>query len=160
MPRASGQLELVPQPTTKSLAMRQLDRILRIVACKDVVITFVGESGTGKEILARRTHELSRRTGPFIPINCAAIPEALFESELFGHEKGAFTGAGERTRGKIERPMAARSSSTRSARCRSACKRSFFASSKIASSCVSVGRTRSPSTFDSSQRRCGRSRRR
>ncbi len=102
MPRASGQLELVPQPTTKSLAMRQLDRILRIVACKDVVITFVGESGTGKEILARRTHELSRRTGPFIPMNCAAIPEALFESELFGHEKGAFTGAGERTRGKIE----------------------------------------------------------
>jgi DNA-binding NtrC family response regulator len=102
MPRATGLMELVPQPATRSLAMRRLDRVLRVVASKDVVITLVGESGSGKEILARRAHELSRRTGPFILVNCAAIPEALFESELFGHEKGAFTGAGERTRGKIE----------------------------------------------------------
>ena len=87
----------------ESPAMRQLDRIVRTVATKDVGVTLVGESGTGKEILARRVHDLShRRTGPFIPINCAAIPEALFESELFGHEKGAFTGASERARGKIE----------------------------------------------------------
>jgi len=83
--------------------MRALDRIIRIIAAKDVVVTFNGESGTGKEVLARRLHELShRRSGPFVPINCAAIPEALFESELFGHEKGAFTGASERTMGKIE----------------------------------------------------------
>jgi DNA-binding NtrC family response regulator len=83
--------------------MRKLDRVVRIVAAKDVGITLVGESGTGKEILARRVHELSqRRTGPFIPINCAAIPEQLFESELFGHEKGAFTGASERAYGKVE----------------------------------------------------------
>jgi DNA-binding NtrC family response regulator len=83
--------------------MRQLDRIVRVVADKDVVVTLVGESGTGKEVLARRVHELSaRRAGPFVPINCAAIPEALFESELFGHEKGAFTGATDRARGKIE----------------------------------------------------------
>ncbi len=87
----------------QSSAMRKLDRLVRIVATKDVAATLVGESGTGKEVLARRLHDLSeRRTGPFIPINCAAIPEPLFESELFGHEKGAFTGASERARGKIE----------------------------------------------------------
>jgi transcriptional regulator with PAS, ATPase and Fis domain len=68
-----------------------------------VVITLIGESGTGKEILARRIHELSaRRRGPFVPINCAAIPETLFESELYGHERGAFTGAVDRAKGKIE----------------------------------------------------------
>jgi transcriptional regulator with PAS, ATPase and Fis domain len=83
--------------------MRRLDRLLRTVAVKDVTVTFIGESGTGKEIFARRVHELSnRRTGPFIPVNCAAIPEALFESELFGHERGAFTGATDRAKGKVE----------------------------------------------------------
>ncbi len=83
--------------------MRQLDRVVRLIAAKDVVVTFIGESGTGKEVLARRIHDLShRRHGPFVPINCAAIPEGLFESELFGHEKGAFTGASDRARGKIE----------------------------------------------------------
>jgi transcriptional regulator with PAS, ATPase and Fis domain len=73
------------------------------VAPKEVLVTLIGESGTGKEVLARRVHELSeRRRGPYIPINCAAIPESLFESEIFGHEKGAFTGASDRARGKIE----------------------------------------------------------
>jgi DNA-binding NtrC family response regulator len=86
-----------------SVAMRQLDRTLRTVAPKDVTVTLTGESGSGKEVLARRLHELSaRRGGPFVPINCAAIPDSLFESELFGHEKGAFTGASERAHGKIE----------------------------------------------------------
>jgi DNA-binding NtrC family response regulator len=83
--------------------MRSVDRVLRVVAPKDVGITLIGESGTGKEVLARRVHDLSkRRTGPFVPINCAAIPESLFESELFGHERGAFTGANERAHGKVE----------------------------------------------------------
>ena len=83
--------------------MRKLDRVIRTVADKQVMLTFVGESGVGKEVLARRAHDLSdRRNGPFVPINCAAIPEALFESELFGHERGAFTGASERARGKVE----------------------------------------------------------
>jgi DNA-binding NtrC family response regulator len=91
------------EPVLRSPAMRRLDRMLRAVAPKEVGISLVGESGTGKEILARRIHELSRRrAGPFIPINCAAVPESLFESELFGHEKGAFTGATERMKGKIE----------------------------------------------------------
>jgi transcriptional regulator with PAS, ATPase and Fis domain len=87
----------------RSAAMRRVEQTLRMVAAKEVLITLIGESGTGKEILARRTHELSkRRSGPFIPVNCAAIPEALFESEFFGHERGAFTGANERTKGKVE----------------------------------------------------------
>ena len=68
--------------------MRQLDRTLRLIADKDVVITLSGESGTGKEILARRVHELSsRRAQPFVPINCGAIPENLFESELIWARK-------------------------------------------------------------------------
>ena len=87
----------------RSSAMKKLDQVLRAVAAKDVTLTLIGESGSGKEVLARRAHELSERhKGPFVPINCAAIPDALFESELFGHERGAFTGATERGRGKIE----------------------------------------------------------
>jgi transcriptional regulator with PAS, ATPase and Fis domain len=86
-----------------SRAMRQVDAVLRSVAKKEVTLTFVGESGTGKEVLARRVHDLSdRRRGPFVPINCAAIPESLFETELFGHERGAFTGATDLVRGKVE----------------------------------------------------------
>ncbi|WP_394827234.1 sigma-54 interaction domain-containing protein [Pendulispora albinea] len=103
MPRSKRQLDVVLQPVLRSAAMRNLDRIIRKVADKDVIVTFIGESGTGKEVLARRIHDRSARCrGPFIPINCAAIPEALFESELFGHEKGAFTGANDRARGKVE----------------------------------------------------------
>jgi DNA-binding NtrC family response regulator len=86
-----------------SPVMQSFERMLRAVASKDVTVTFVGESGAGKEVMARRLHDLSRRRGgPFVPINCAAIPDALFESELFGHERGAFTGAAERGLGKVE----------------------------------------------------------
>jgi transcriptional regulator with PAS, ATPase and Fis domain len=96
------QLDVVFEPVMRSASMRRLDEILKVIAVKDVTVTLIGESGTGKEILARRVHELSeRRKGPFVPINCAAIPETLFESELFGHERGAFTGAMERSKGKI-----------------------------------------------------------
>ena len=94
---------IVLEPVMRSPVMRSFDRVLRAVASKDVTVTFVGESGSGKEVMARRLHDLSsRRGGPFVPINCAAIPEALFESELFGHERGAFTGATERGSGKVE----------------------------------------------------------
>src|SRR3954467_1730830 len=103
MPASKRQIDVVLEPAMRSPAMRSLDRVLRAVAPKDVGITLIGESGTGKEVLARRVHDLSkRRTGPFVPINCAAIPEALFESELFGHERGAYTSANERSTGKIE----------------------------------------------------------
>ena len=103
MPSVKRQRDVVFEPILRSTAMREVDRVIRAVAAKDVGISLVGESGAGKEVLARRVHELSRRrAGPFVPINCAAIPEALFESELFGHERGAFTGASERARGKIE----------------------------------------------------------
>lgn len=86
-----------------SPVMKSFDRFLRAVSVKEVTVTFAGESGSGKEVMARRLHEMSpRRGGPFVPINCAAIPEALFESELFGHERGAYTSANERSTGKIE----------------------------------------------------------
>ena len=91
------------EPILTSSAMKKVDHVIRLVAAKEVILTFIGESGTGKEVLARRAHELSeRRRGPFVPINCAAIPESLFESELFGHERGAFTGASERAQGKVQ----------------------------------------------------------
>jgi transcriptional regulator with PAS, ATPase and Fis domain len=103
MPKAKRQPDIVLSPVMRSQAMKKLDQVLRAVAPKDVALTLIGESGTGKEVLARRAHELSeRRRSPFIPINCAAIPDALFESELFGHERGAFTGASQRARGKVE----------------------------------------------------------
>ena len=103
VPGSKRQIDVVLEPVMQSAAMRQLDRVVQTIATKDVIVTFLGESGTGKEVFARRLHDLSdRHAAPFVPINCAAIPEALFESELFGHEKGAFTGASDRARGKIE----------------------------------------------------------
>jgi two-component system NtrC family response regulator len=73
------------------------------VAPSEVTALLLGESGTGKELFARALHQLSAyKDGPFVAVNCAAIPESLLESELFGYEKGAFTGALKQTRGKIE----------------------------------------------------------
>jgi two-component system NtrC family response regulator len=84
-------------------AMRKVCRMVEKVAPTDVSVLILGESGTGKELVARAVHATSnRKAGRFIAINCAAIPEQLLESELFGYEKGAFTGAAKQTIGKIE----------------------------------------------------------
>jgi two-component system, NtrC family, response regulator len=83
--------------------MMKVCRTIEKVAPTDATTLLLGESGTGKEVMARCLHRLSNRAeGAFVAINCAAIPEALLESELFGHEKGAFTGASQQRKGKIE----------------------------------------------------------
>lgn len=84
-------------------AMQEVFNTIRKVSGTDVPVLILGESGTGKEIVARALHEGSlRKKGAFVPINCGAIPENLLESELFGHERGAFTGAHGRVMGKVE----------------------------------------------------------
>ena len=97
----------VPSPikgiVASDSAMMKVCRDVEKLAPANVAVLLLGESGTGKEALARALHDLSPRARqPFIAINCGAIPEALLESELFGHERGAFTGAVKQTLGKIE----------------------------------------------------------
>lgn len=87
----------------QTAGMQEVYKAIGRVASLDVPVLILGESGTGKELVARAIYQHStRRTGPFLAINCAAIPEGLLESELFGHEKGAFTGADRRRIGKFE----------------------------------------------------------
>lgn len=93
----------LPGLITGNRRLREIAEQIARLARTDVSVLIRGESGTGKELLSRGVHSLSRRAkGPFIAINCAAIPENLLESELFGHEKGAFTGAHKTTIGKVE----------------------------------------------------------
>jgi two-component system nitrogen regulation response regulator NtrX len=89
--------------TGKSLPIMEIKEMISIVAPTNAWILIMGENGTGKELVARSLHRQSRRAGkPFIEVNCAAIPEDLIESELFGHERGAFTGATMKKRGKFD----------------------------------------------------------
>ena len=89
--------------TGESAAVRQLRETIERVAPTQATVLITGENGTGKELVARAIHHLSpRNTRPLVEVNCAAIPEDLIESELFGHEKGAFTGANERRRGRFD----------------------------------------------------------
>jgi len=84
-------------------SMHQLRDLVKRIACHDISVLVTGESGTGKELVAESLHLLSdRRDRPFVSVDCAALPEPLIESELFGHEKGAFTGARERKIGRFE----------------------------------------------------------
>jgi two-component system, NtrC family, nitrogen regulation response regulator GlnG len=87
----------------RSPAMQDVYRVIARLMGTDLTVTIIGESGTGKELAARALHNYGkRRNGPFVPINMAAIPRELIESELFGHEKGAFTGASQRSMGRFE----------------------------------------------------------
>ena len=87
----------------RSAQMQEVMRLIGMVAPSSASVLITGESGTGKELAARTLHELSpRHANPFVAVNCAAIPESLMESEIFGHEKGAFTGAVERRIGCFE----------------------------------------------------------
>ncbi|MEL6338146.1 MAG: sigma 54-interacting transcriptional regulator, partial [Pseudomonadota bacterium] len=87
----------------RSPAMQEVYRVLARLMNTDLSVMVTGESGTGKELVARALHNFGRRSrGPFVAINMAAIPRELIESELFGHEKGAFTGATERATGRFE----------------------------------------------------------
>ncbi|MDN5870934.1 MAG: sigma 54-interacting transcriptional regulator, partial [Nitrococcus sp.] len=93
----------VPRLVGGSDAMQRVRRLIEQVAGSDATVLILGESGTGKEIVARQIHVQSkRRQQGFVPINCGAIPTELLESELFGHEKGAFTGAVSSRRGRFE----------------------------------------------------------
>ncbi len=92
-----------PAIVGQSPLMQAVSEQVRKVAPTDATVLLAGESGTGKELFARAIHQLSRRAaGPFVAVNCAAIPETLIENELFGHEKGSYTGAHARQAGKFE----------------------------------------------------------
>lgn len=100
MLRDTGQLGLLVGASKK---MQEIFHLIELVSPSTASVLITGESGTGKELVARTVHELSpRKNKPFVAINCAAIPETLIESEIFGHEKGAFTGALERRTGCFE----------------------------------------------------------
>src|SRR5262249_53670890 len=107
VPAVMAEEEPVPETSDvlvgRCPAMQKVYKAIGRVAPQDVTVLILGVSGTGKELVARAIYQHSRRSsGPFLTINCAAIPETLLESELFGHEKGAFTGADRKRIGKFE----------------------------------------------------------
>ena len=112
----------------QSPAMVDVYKLVARVAALDTTVLILGETGTGKELVARAIHYASPRSHrPFVVVDCTALPETLFESELFGHERGAFTGAVATGAASSSRPTGAPSSSTRSASCRPRCRRSSSA---------------------------------
>jgi two-component system response regulator AtoC len=103
-PDEPAQTDETPELVGRSAAMRAVFKAIGRAAATEEPVLIVGESGTGKELVASALHRHSpRSTGPFIRVNCAALPEGLIESELFGHERGAFTGAERRREGRFER---------------------------------------------------------
>src|SRR5262252_4001775 len=107
MPPSLSRNEPVDDPLSRvigdSLAMREVYRLTRLVAPTRASVLLVGETGTGKELIARSLHRLSHRAdGPYVRVNCGALSESLLESELFGHIKGAFTGAVDNKTGRFE----------------------------------------------------------
>ena len=85
-----------------SAASKDLKKLIDVVAPSSTTVLILGETGVGKELVAQAIHNNSNRTGDLISVNCAAIPTELLESELFGHEKGAFTGADKNRKGRFE----------------------------------------------------------
>ena len=101
--RALKEARTEPEFIVADSEMNDIVAMVRKASSSNATILVLGESGTGKEVIAQQVHAWSPRTnGPFIAVNCVALPETLLESELFGHEKGAFTGASQRKPGKIE----------------------------------------------------------
>ena len=142
--------------------MMELRRVADQIAPSDASVLITGESGVGKEVMARYLHKRSKRAEkPYISVNCAAIPENLLESELFGHEKGAFTGAVARRIGKFEEADGGTLLLDEiSARWTSACRPSFCAPSRSARSTASAAPSPCPSTSASSPPRTASCRRR
>jgi two-component system nitrogen regulation response regulator GlnG len=138
----------------QSEAMQRVFKAIGRVAQQDVTVLIQGESGTGKELVARAIYQHSKRAGgPFLAVNCAAIPETLLESEFFGHEKGAFTGADSRRIGKFEQCTGGTIFWTKSATCRRCCRARFCACSRSRSSSAWGATRRSPPTCGSSRPR-------
>ncbi|QSX39101.1 sigma-54-dependent Fis family transcriptional regulator [Shewanella sedimentimangrovi] len=103
VPTSGNQTKLFRSLVGRSEGIAQVRHLISQVAGSDATVLVLGQSGTGKEVVARNIHYLSdRRDGPFIPVNCGAIPPELLESELFGHEKGSFTGAISSRKGRFE----------------------------------------------------------
>jgi DNA-binding NtrC family response regulator len=101
--RAANPGWALPEMVGMSESMGELARLIRLVAPRSTTVLIEGETGTGKEVVAKAVHRLSERAGkPFVVLNCAAIPETLLEAELFGHTRGAFTGAVQSRTGRIE----------------------------------------------------------
>ena len=144
--------------------MVKIYQLITQIADTPTTVLIMGESGTGKELVARAIHNRSERRGqPFVAVNVAAIPDTLIESELFGHEKGAFTAPTPGSSASSSWPTAARSSSTRSARYAWTSRRSFSGRSRSARSSASAGSGPSRSTCawlrrptSTSRARCGR----
>ena len=144
---------------TQYAPLQAVLEVIGRVAPSDSPVLISGESGTGKELVAHMLHRMSGRSGPFVDVSCAALSEGLLESELFGHERGAFPGAEERKLGLMELAAAAPSSSTRSASSRRSCRASCFGRSSSAASIASAARRRSRSTSACSPRPIATSRR-
>ena len=153
--QAGGEVAESPgEMVGQSQPMKDVYGMVARVASTSSTVLIRGESGTGKELVARAVHDQSKRKGkPFIKVICAALPETLIESELFGYEKGAFTGAA-----ASSSPRAARSSSTRSANSRPRRRSSYSGSCRTGSSSGSAASPRCAPTSASSPRRTATSR--
>jgi DNA-binding NtrC family response regulator len=138
----------------KSARMRAVFEFLRVIGNSDSTVLITGESGTGKEVTATLIHQSSRRKHrPFVAVSCALFSETLIESELFGHERGAFTGAIKDRSGRSSSPTPAPSSSTTSTTCRWRCRSSCCGCCRTAPSSGWAARARCRSTSASSRGR-------